>query len=162
MFVSLLLTVSCRHHAGSDLVQAPPAPPDCAAWYEIDAPASACRGVVEPRPATMTTAPRVEPRHANCMLRCDQSRPRWEVDIQTPGFRGTVLCTIDGGPKLRLAIDTHGGSRGAIDTHGGSDGVRAQWLEPNAGPEWAVGAGSTVHRLRMPGALSPCSERTTP
>ena len=152
MVVSLLLAVSCRHHAGSDLVQAPAPPSDCAAWYEIDAPASDCRGMDEPRPATMSTQPRLEPGHANCMLRCDQSHARWEVDIQRAGFHGDVLCTIDGGPKLRLAID---GERG-------SDVVRARWLEPSSQRELAVGAGGAAHHLRMPGAMPPCSERATP
>jgi hypothetical protein len=151
MFVPMLLTVSCRHHAGSDLVQAPAPPGDCAAWYEIDAPESVCRGADEPRPATMTTSPRLESSHANCMLRCDQPRPRWEVDIQRAGFHGNVLCTIDGGPKLRLAIRAEGVS----------DGVHARWLEPDDQQGLAVGRGS-VHRLRLPGGPPACSSRTTP
>ena len=151
MLVPLLLVLSCRHHAGPDLVQAPAPPGDCAAWYEIDAPESACRGVDEPRPAAMTTLPRLESSHANCMLRCDQSRPRWEVDIQRAGFHGNVLCTIDGGPQLRLAIDAHGAS----------DGVRARWLEPTSEREIATSSGS-IHKLRLPGAPPPCISRTPP
>ena len=149
MSVPVLLAVSCRHHAGSDLVQAPAPPSDCAAWYEIDAPESACRGVDEPRPATMTTKPRLEPSNANCMLRCDQARPRWEVDIQRAGFHGNVLCTIDGGPELRLVIDAGGVS----------GGVRARWLEPTSEREWAT-LGTVVH-LRLTSAPR-CEDRPAP
>ena len=124
MLVLLLLPVSCRHHAGSDLVQAPPPPRNCAAWYEIDAPESACLGMDEPRSATMTAIPRLESPHANCMLRCDQSRPCWEVDIRAAGFRGNVVCAIDNGPKLRLSIDPKGVSEGFV--HGGSSPLRRQ------------------------------------
>jgi hypothetical protein len=149
MLFPLLLTISCRHHAGSDVVQAPAPPSDCAAWYEIDAPESTCRGVDEPRPATVTAHPRLESSHANCMLRCDQSRPRWEVDIQRAGFHGNVVCATDGGPTLRLAID-----RDDI-----SDGVRARWLE--ATPEREIATSGTALQI----ALNPgprCEDRPAP
>ena len=149
MLASLLLAMSCRHHAGSDLVQAPAPPGDCAAWYEIDAPASDCRGMDEPRAATVIAHPRVEPSHANCMLRCDQSRPRWEVDIQRAGFHGNVVCAVDGGPTLRLAIDTASVS----------DGVRARWLEPTS--EREVATSGTVHTVRLISAPR-CEDRLAP
>ena len=150
MLVPLLLAVSCRHHAGSELVQAPAPPGDCAAWYEIDAAQSACRGADEPRPATMVAMPRLEPGHANCMLRCDQSRPRWEVDIQRAGFRGDVVCTIDEGPTLRLAIGVGGVS----------DGVRARWLEPTSEQELAT-SGTAVH-VRLARSAPRCEDRPVP
>jgi hypothetical protein len=148
MFALLWLMVSCRHHAGSDLVQAPAPPSDCAAWYDVDAPESACRGMDEPRPATMTTLPRLDSNHANCMLRCDQSRPRWEVDIQTAGFHGNVLCTIDSGPTLRLAIGA-----GAV-----SDGVHARWAEPT--PERELATSGTAVQLRLHSTR--CEDRPAP
>jgi hypothetical protein len=104
MFVPLLLAVSCRHHPGTDRVHVPPAPRHCAAWYEIDAQHGACHGMDQPRTATMVMVPRTAPGLANCMLRCDQARPRWEVDVQAEGFPGNILCTVDGGPKLRLSV----------------------------------------------------------
>ena len=151
---SLVVLFACHHHAPpSQTVSAPEPPRHCAAWFEVDVDRSVCGQNGTPLEATPTTVPAIRPSRINCTLRCDQPRPGWEVDLQVAGFRGSVLCEVEGGPRLRLSVL---GDKPSSTLH-------ARWTEVSPVHEnLAVGGWSSVHSVRMPGGPPPCASLTPP
>jgi hypothetical protein len=151
VFVSLplIVLVGCRHYAQSETARAPEPPTHCAAWFEVDVDRSECGLADTPLEATPTTVPAIRPRLISCTLRCDQLQPRWEVDLQVAGFRGDVLCELEGGPRLRLSVL---GDRP-------SPGVRGRWGEP---PNEDFAVLGSVFSVRMPGGPPPCASLRPP
>ena len=129
---------------GADLVVVPASPRDCQAFYEVASRAN-CRGIRTPEEAILSTVPHVDS-PGNCLLRCDGSTPRWELDLQIAGFRGIASCRTPDGATLMANLRNRDAPL--------PDDVVARWIRHD--PVVSAVRGDTI-TLSFRGA-APCTQ----